>query len=273
VAIVLGWLQSRRLGEPLEDLVETAERLGSGDSRPRLRSYGVPELDQVAVVLDASAERIASLLRGERELAANASHQLRTPLTALSIRLEEILATSSEPDVREEAAAALTQAERLAAVVDSLLTRSRNSRAGSTTATDIDAVLDQQRTEWEPAFRRANRKLNVEGLTGLRAYASAGALAEVIATLIDNALTHGAGAVVLRTRKTSGHVVLEVADEGSGVPDSLVPRIFERSVSGGAGTGLGLALARDLVETDGGRLELVQPRPPVFAVFLSPDSP
>jgi signal transduction histidine kinase len=273
VAIVLARLQARRLSAPLEDLVATAERLGSGDSRPRLRRYGVPELDQVAVVLDASSVRIASLLRGERELAANASHQLRTPLAALSIRLEEILATSEEPEVREEAAAALAQAERLAAVVDSLLTQSRYSRASSTTATDIDAVLDQQRTEWEPAFRRARRSFDVEGVSGLQAYASPGALAEVVATLVDNALTHGAGTVVLRTRKTSGHVVLDVGDEGAGVPDVLVPRIFERSVSGASGTGLGLSLARDLVETDGGRLELVQPRPPVFAIFLSPGAP
>ncbi len=64
--------------------------------------------------------------------------------------------------------------------------------------------------------------------------------------------------------------MLEVHDEGPGVPDELVPHIFERSFSGAQSTGLGLALARDLVSADGGRLELAQPRPPIFAIFLPP---
>jgi signal transduction histidine kinase len=67
-------------------------------------------------------------------------------------------------------------------------------------------------------------------------------------------------------------VVLEVSDAGHGVPDVVVPHIFERSFSGSSSTGLGLSLARDLIEADGGRLELTQPRPPVFAIFLLPDS-
>jgi len=88
--------------------------------------------------------------------------------------------------------------------------------------------------------------------------------------LIDNALSHGAGPVVLRTRHFGAHVVVEVGDQGRGVPDVVVPHIFERSFSGSSSTGLGLSLARDLIESDGGRLELTQPRPPVFAIFLTP---
>jgi signal transduction histidine kinase len=93
----------------------------------------------------------------------------------------------------------------------------------------------------------------------------------VIATLIENSLRHGAGTTTVRSRPSgpSGAVVVEVADEGAGVPDDLAPRIFEREVTSGKGTGLGLALARDLASADGGRLELAQRRPAVFALFLS----
>ena len=272
-AVELARRQAKRLGGPLEDLAVGAERLGAGDPRPRNHRYGVLELDKVAEVLDRSAERIGRLLGAERALAADASHQLRSPLTALSIRLEEIVTTSTEPAVREEATAALVQAERLAAVVDSLLAEhGRSARSESGVVVAIDAVVAQQLVEWDPAFRRAQRRLVRDGSTGLTAISTPGGLSQVVATLIDNALVHGDGTVTIHTRETSGHVVLEVRDEGVGVADELVPHIFERSFSGAHRTGLGLALARDLVAADGGRLELAQPRPPIFAIFLAPDS-
>jgi signal transduction histidine kinase len=270
-AVELARRQAKRLAGPLEDLAVGAEQLGAGDPRPRNHRYGVPELDRVAEVLDRSAEEIGRLLGAERALAAEASHQLRSPLTALSIRLEEIVATSSEPAIREDATAALVQAERLAAVVDSLLAEhGRNARTASGVLVDVDAVLGQQAVEWEPAFRRAHRKLVRDGSPGLKVFATPGGLAQVVATLIDNALVHGVGTVTVNTRHASAHIVIEVHDEGPGVPDELVPHIFERSFSGAQSTGLGLALARDLVSADGGRLELAQPRPPIFAIFLPP---
>jgi signal transduction histidine kinase len=273
-AVELARRQAKRLAGPLEDLAVGAEQLGAGDPRPRNHRYGVPELDRVAEVLDHSAEEIGRLLGAERALAADASHQLRSPLTALSIRLEEIVSRSTEPAVREDATAALVQVERLAAVVDSLLAEhARSARTSSGSLVDIDAVLDQQAVEWQPAFRRAKRRLVREGSRGLKAFSTPGGLAQVVATLIDNSLVHGAGTVTVQTRHASGHIVVEVRDEGPGVPDELVPRIFERSFSGAQSTGLGLALARDLVAADGGRLELAQPHPPTFAIFLAPDTP
>jgi signal transduction histidine kinase len=270
-AVGLALAQAKRLGGPLEELAQAAERIGSGDSRPASRRFGVPEIDKVGRVLDRSAERIAALLGSERALAADISHQLRTPLTALSIRLEEIIATAANPDVKEEAAAALAAAERLAGVVDSLLAaHAKSARTATVELVDVDGVLDQQRREWEPAFRRAGRDLDIAGRRGLKVTATPGVLAQVVATLIDNALSHGAGPVVLRTRHFGAHVVVEVGDQGHGVPDVVVPHIFERSFSGSSSTGLGLSLARDLIESDGGRLELTQPRPPVFAIFLTP---
>jgi signal transduction histidine kinase len=281
VAVVLALLQARRLARPLEELARAADRLGSGAARPLGRRYGVQELDRVAEGLDGSAQRITDLLSAERDFAVDASHQLRTPLTALSMRLEEMIAAADYPDVvREEGAAALAQTERLTDVVSQLLGRARRSIAGAPALASVDEIVAQQVMEWEPAFRRVSRKLEVTGAKGLHAYATPGGAAQVIATLLDNALVHGAGGVTIRTSQTRRSVVVEVRDEGSGVPPELVPRIFERSVSGSpTGTGLGLALARTVAAADGGQVVLVRPRPAVFALFLphgttdQPDQP
>lgn len=268
-AVLLAVRQANRLGSPLTDLAETAERLGSGDSRPRHRRYGVPELDRVADVLDASAERIARMLTAERRLAADASHQLRTPLTALSMRLEEITVTEDLATVKEEASIALTQVERLTDVVQRLLTNSRDPRTGSAVVFDLDEVVKQQLEEWRPVYRSAGRAIVCSGRRGMRAVGTPGAVAQVLAALIENSLMHGGGTVALRTRVTGNQAVVEVTDEGPGVPGDLGARIFERTISGRNSTGIGLAVARDLAEADGGRLELLQQHPPVFALFLS----
>ncbi|MEU0524271.1 ATP-binding protein [Streptomyces niveus] len=268
-AVLLAVRQADKLASPLTDLAETAERLGSGDPRPRHKRYAVPELDRVADVLDASAERIARMLTAERRLAADASHQLRTPLTALSMRLEEI-STTDDPDiVKEEATIALTQVERLTDVVERLLTNSRDVRTGSAIVFDLDDVVQQQIEEWRPAYRSAGRAIVCSGTQHMRAVGTPGAVAQVLAALIENSLMHGGGTVALRSRITGNQAVIEVTDEGPGVPADLGSRIFERAISGHNSTGIGLAVARDLAEADGGRLELLQQQPPVFALFLS----
>lgn len=268
-AVLLAVRQADKLASPLTDLAETAERLGSGDPRPRHRRYGVPELDRVADVLDSSAERIARMLTAERRLAADASHQLRTPLTALSMRLEEISTTDDPDTVKDEATIALTQVERLTDVVERLLTNSRDARTGSAIVFDLDDVVQQQIEEWRPAYRSAGRAIVCSGTQHMRAVGTPGAVAQVLAALIENSLMHGGGTVALRSRITGNQAVIEVTDEGPGVPADLGSRIFERAISGHNSTGIGLAVARDLAEADGGRLELLQQQPPVFALFLS----
>jgi signal transduction histidine kinase len=268
-AVLLAVRQANRLTSPLTDLASTAERLGSGDPRPRHRRYGVPELDRVADVLDGSAERIARMLTAERRLAADASHQLRTPLTALSMRLEEITMTDDLDEVKEEATIALTQVERLTDVVERLLTNARDPRTGSAVTFDLDEVIKQQLEEWRPAYRSAGRAIVSSGKRHLTAVGTPGAVAQVLAALIENSLMHGGGTVALRTRVTGNQAVIEVTDEGPGVPSELGSRIFERAISGRNSTGIGLAVARDLAEADGGRLEMLQTAPPVFGLFLS----
>jgi signal transduction histidine kinase len=266
---------AKRTARPVEELAEAAGRLGTGDPRPVGKRYGLWELDRVADGLDSAARRVTTLLTADRELAVDASHQLRTPLTALSMRLEEMVISADDPEmVREEATAALAQAERLAEVVTQLLSPARRVAAGSASLISIDRTVLQQMTEWEPAFRRAGRKMVLMGESRLQAYVTAGGLAQVIATLLDNALMHGKGTVTIRRSQADRSVVIEVEDEGDGVPADLVATIFDRGVSDRPeGTGLGLSLARTMAAADGGRVVLARRKPPVFAVFLPKNHP
>lgn len=271
--IMMSVWQANRLAAPLVLLAAQAEQLGAGQVRPNVKPSGVEEIDLVASELARSADRLALRLAAERQFAGDASHQLRTPLTALSMRLEEIMLTSDQPAIREEARISLEQVERLVNVVDDLLTRSKRSQGGTTEPVQLNEVLAQQAEEWQPAFAEAGRDLDIEVPEGISVLVTPGALAQVIATLVENSLKHGGGTTKIRLRSrsetSSGTVVIEVSDEGDGVPAELAGRIFERSVTSGRGTGLGLALARDLVTADGGRLELAQRVPAGFAVFLA----
>lgn len=256
------------LVDPVRDLALVAARLGAGDPRPARRRYGIGELDAVAEVLDQSAARIGEQIATERQLAADVSHQLRTPLTALSMRLEEVLGTDDPQVARSEAAIALQQVERLSGVVDDLLAYARHTR-GTQTEVDVDSVLVQQLEEWRGAYQTAHRQLRIAGEPALVAWVSASALSQVIATLLENSLVHGDGATTVRTRTSGGSVVVEVTDEGPGVRADLVRHIFDRDVSGASRSGLGLSVARALTEVEGGRLELIHARPATFAVFLA----
>ena len=103
---------------------------------------------------------------------------------------------------------------------------------------------------------------------GLLARATPARLREAIGVLLDNAMRHGKGTVTLAARDGGGTVIVEVGDAGPGVPDQLVPHVFERGFSAAGSTGVGLALARALVEADGGRLELSKARPALFEIYL-----
>src|SRR5699024_7310653 len=116
-AMVASW-QARRLAAPLVFLAASAEQVGSGQVRPQMEPPGVEEIDMVAAELNRAGDRMADQLSAERQFAANASHQLRTPLAALSMRLEEIQLLSDDEAVRDEARISLEQLERLERVVD-----------------------------------------------------------------------------------------------------------------------------------------------------------
>ena len=268
VALVL----ARRLSTPLSDLARRAARLGAGDFRTVRRRYGIAELDRVADVLDASATDIAALLGRERDLAGDISHQLRTRLTGLRLRLEE-LAGHPDPAVVAEVEAALDQTDRLVTVVDDLLAHARSQRAAGATELSLAAELTGIRDEFAGPVTVAGRSLTISCPPEVMVRATPGRLREALGALVDNALQHGRGAIAITARRASGTVVVEVTDEGAGVPTGIIGHVFDRGISTASSTGIGLGLARALIEADGGRLELRRPSPPVFAVFLSAATP
>jgi signal transduction histidine kinase len=277
IAVLAGMLvaslEARRYSEPMTQLVDRAERLGAGESQFQPLVTGIGEVDRVSEVLARSAHQMTRSLASERDFASDASHQLRTPLTALLMRLEEIAVTDDLSAVQEEASIAITQVERLTTVVDELLSRTRRGHDAQPPAVSLDSVIASLQREWQPAFEQAHRSVRVHGQRGLFVRATPVALSQVLSTLLENSLAHGRGTVDVEARRSGPSVVVEVSDQGEGVPAAIAPHIFERSVSTAQSTGLGLALARDLAEANGGRLELIQRQPAIFALFLSESDP
>jgi signal transduction histidine kinase len=268
VGALVATLTARRLADPLQQVASRAARFGAGDFRPQPHRHGIPELDRVADVLDSSATALADLLQRERDLVGDVSHQLRSRLTALQLRLDELAAHPDEY-VSSEGAAALEQAERLAQVLDELLTAAREARASGAAPVELAGELSAVADEWRGPLRAEGRTVRVRVPDGLVARATSARLREALGVLVDNALRHGKGTVTLSARISDNDtMVVEVGDHGDGVPPALAPHVFDRGVSGAASTGVGLALARALVEADGGRLELARTRPATFAVFL-----
>ena len=269
VGLVVASLQARRYAEPMAQLVDRAERYGAGESRFQPLVTGIAEIDRIAEVLARSALQMTRSLASERDFASDASHQLRTPLTALLMRLEEISVTDDLEVVREEAGIAIAQVERLTKVVDELLSRSRRGHDAPPPSVSLDSVIAALQREWQPAFEQARRSVRVHGQRGLLVRATPVALSQVLSTLLENSLAHGCGTVDVQARRSGPSVVVEISDQGEGVPSTIAPHIFERAVSTAQSSGLGLALARDLAEANGGRLELIQAQPAIFALFLS----
>jgi signal transduction histidine kinase len=264
---VVATVTARRLAEPLRGVAERAARLGAGDFRSAPERHGIPELDRVSDVLDTSAVALSELVQRERALVGDVSHQLRSRLTALQLRLD-VLASHPDPTARSEALAALEQAERLSGVLNELLEAARAARAAGAELQDLREGLTAVADEWRPTLRAAGRTLKVRAAEGLLARVTPARMREAVGALVDNAIQHGAGTVTLTARATENSLIIEVSDAGAGVPEELVPHVFDRGVSVGASTGIGLALARALVEADGGRLELSRARPPVFTIFM-----
>lgn len=263
---------SRRLAAPLIYLSAQAEQIGSGAVQARIQPTGIEEIDLVSEELSRSGERIIGRIAKERQFASDVTHQLRTPLTALSMRIEEIEYLTDDQEVRSEAEACLEQVERITQVVEDLKKRAAQANHGNSQAVKIEDIFRQQKNEWASQFAAVGREIVFDNqVTDRLPLATPSSLSQAIATLVENSLKYGAGTVTVSTRKgvSSRSIFVEVTDEGEGVSEEIAPHIFRRGVSGHGSSGIGLALAKDLIEADGGRIELTSRQPVVFTISLS----
>jgi signal transduction histidine kinase len=257
--------QAARLARPLEQLARAARQLGDGDFSVRTRPSEIAEIDAVVTALDSTAERIGNTLTRERAFSADASHQLRTPLTGLRLRLEAALDTPDQ-DLPAAIRTAIGSADRLERTLDDLLLLARDTTR-SAEPLQLADLLNEMQESWHGTLAVAGRPLRFRtGGQFPAAVASSAAVRQVLSVLLDNAIRHGDGAVTVAVRDATDALAIDVSDEGAGIADAA--QLFHRRSPTAGGHGIGLALARSLAEAEGGRLVLGCPAPPTFTLLL-----
>lgn len=265
IAALLAWWQSRRLTRPIDQLVDAAGRLGGGDFSVTPESSGIEELDQLGAAMSTTASRLGNLIDRERAFSTDASHQLRTPIAGLRIKVESAL-LSPDVDARTALEEMLPPIDRLETTVEDLLHLARDTGVRRSPLNAV-ALLEETETHWHGLFAAHDRALRMVVEPGLPSPVVAEpAVRQILDVLVSNSERHGRGTVTIAARSSaSGAVVIQVMDEGTSTLDAR--RIFERTTDGTHG--VGLALARTLAEAEGARLILERPGPdPVFSLVI-----
>jgi signal transduction histidine kinase len=259
VGLVIAWFLASSLSRPLRNLAGTAKRVEEGDLDARADVTGPAEHQEVAVAFNDMTERLGTVLSAQREFVANASHQLRTPLTGLRLRLE---AARSGGDVDAELAAAEVEVDRLARLLSALLTLAREGGERAQPApVSLAAAARQAHERWELQAEQADHRLALAGNGEVVVDASDEDVAIVLDNLIENALRYSPGrtTIELDWGTGNGEGWIAVLDEGPGLSAGEEAALFERFARGSAGgtgpggTGLGLAIVQTLARRWQGR--------------------
>ncbi|MDQ3994396.1 MAG: ATP-binding protein [Actinomycetota bacterium] len=265
LALAMVQLLAHGMTFPLREMAAAARAMAAGDYTMRVTATSRDEVGELARAFNRMAEDLAAADRMRRDLVANAAHELRTPIGALGAMLENLV-DGIQPADRPALEAMLRQVERLGGLVEQLLDLSRlESGAVPLEREPIRAatLLGHVVEEWRPRARDRDVELESAVEAGLVLHGDEQRLHQVLANLVANAIRHSpaGGRVVLRGSAVDGLARLEVADQGSGIPAREAERVFERfyrldearaSTDGGAG--LGLAIARWIVELHGGSI-------------------
>ncbi|MBK3623671.1 HAMP domain-containing histidine kinase [Streptomyces sp. MBT49] len=273
VAVVVARRQARSLAAPLEDLSRHCRAVAEGDLNARAARSSIGEIDQAARTHNEMLHSLSELLRHERDFTANASHQLRTPLTGLQLALEAGLAQDDDAGLRPVLTEALATTHRLHDTVEEVLRLSDTNTVSPSAAGKITVgqLLRDAEERWHGLFARDGRRLECAVRDSPTDVLVPGApVSEVLGILLDNARVHGRGTVRITVRDLEDALAVDVRDEGAVTGEPA--RLFDRGhTEGGPGTGIGLALARDLAVSLGGRISLTSTRPATFTLLLPVD--
>jgi signal transduction histidine kinase len=264
VAAAVGFVLARSLTRPLRDLERAADELAEGDLDARVSTdSGPPDLRRLAETFNRMADRLAGLVEAQQSFVADASHQLRTPLTALRLRLENLEA-SAVPSDRASLDAASEEVARMGRLVDGLLMLARG--AGDRDARiGFDAIpVVRGRVEmWAEVSGERDVQVVFEGPDSVAVSAIAGAVEQLVDNLVDNALAVSPrdSTIVVRVEPAAaGRVELHVLDNGPGLDSEERQHAFDRFWRGEraapGGSGLGLAIVRQLAIACGGSARL-----------------
>jgi two-component system, OmpR family, sensor kinase len=264
LGLALAWLLAGSLAKPLRGLAGAARRVGGGDLAARAEVSGSAEQQEVAAAFNEMAARVERVLEAQREFVANASHQLRTPLTGLRLRLEAAALRAGDPELGRELDAAEREVDRLAKLLAALLTLAREGGdPGPGRPVELGAAALAAAERWRAEAERRERQLLLEGEEGVWARSSEEDVAIALDNLVENALLYAppGSDVVLEWRARGDGVVLAVLDEGPGISADEADRLFDRFARGSSGigapgTGLGLAIVRTLARRWGGEATL-----------------
>jgi signal transduction histidine kinase len=209
-----------------------------------------------------SKESFPSLLS-----AAELAHQIKNPITALNLQLDELAEVTANSDLAQLSQNALLQLQRINNLVDSILATWQVSNDHDLAEIDLTKLIEDVLLEWQPKFHSANRTYQFIKHEELFILGSPEIEFQVIEVLLDNALKHGAGNLDITVTRNGNWAIVEFQDEGPGISESIRERLMTFGATTN-GNGFGLAWARNQIISEGGQLEMKSMEPAIFCLHL-----